>query len=578
MKKKDFIEAIKNLGETKDISDELIMEAFETAFSFAINKKIEDDNKVVFTNKKISKRLVKNENGEEELQAIKKLEPVKVKVDCNFNKANIDVFILKEVVASDDDISDDALQITLEDARKTYPKINVGDYFEIPFNFETEFGLKDITRFISAFKQKISKAEKDALTKSFENKVHTIISGTVEKADSRIVIVNLYGKALTTLTRRDLIGDERYKNGDIIKVYIKGIVSDNKKNGLIEASRSCPEFLEKIIEGEVSEVYDKTIEIKQICRLAGIRSKVAVYSNDPNVDAVGSCVGRNGDRIQRIISQIGGKEYIDFIQYRESKGLYIKEILRPADVIGVKIDEENNNVVVVCGNNTAGTAIGGGNNTKILKMMLGFNDVKIYNDNELEEKGVTSYKTIEELEIEEREMISKREREEYIEKTKGYREQFIQDYKNTKGVNDFEPEFDFEETIEEKEQEKVQEKPEVKIKIEVSKPVEEKQVEKPVVKKEEPVEHVEVHTTTSLFDLENQLNSEKQSKVESKSSKKKESKKVKEEDKKETSFTKMDIYTEEEMEEFDNEDLEEFDDYDDNYDEYDDDSYYDEDK
>ncbi len=576
MKKKDFIDAIKNLGDTKDISDELIIDAFETAFSFAINKKLEDENKAVYTNRKISKRIVKNENGEDEIQVIKKPDPIKVKVDCNLKKANINVFVLKQVVNSDDDISDDALEISLEEARKTYPKINVGEYFEIPFDFENEFSLKDVTRFISAFKQKISKAEKDALMLSFENKIHTIISGTVEKADNRFVLVNLYNKAFTSLTRKDLIGDERFKNGDIIKVYIKGISSDNKKSGLIEASRSCPEFLEKIIEGEVSEVYDKTIEIKQICRLAGIRSKVAVYSNDPNVDAVGSCVGRNGDRIQRIISQLGGKEYIDFIQYKENKGLYIKEILRPAEVCGVNFYEENNNVVIVCKNRTAGTAIGGGNNTKILKIMLGFNDVKIYNDDELEEKGISYYKPIEEYESEEKEIVSARERAEYIEKTKGYREQFIQDYKNTKSNNDFEPEFDVEEIVEEKQNEK----PEVKINIEVAKPLKEEKVEEKVVsKKEEPVEHIEVRTTTSILDLENQLNIEKQSKLEAKSSKKKETKKTKaEENKQESSFTKMDIYTEEEIEEFNNQDLEDFDEYDDNYDEYDDDSYYDEDK
>ena len=586
MKKKDFCTAVIELGESKGISNEAIIDAFNFAFSFAINKYIEDEMRAVSSKTKASKKII-NKNADGEEVEVKKIDPIKVRVDCDLERGMIDTFIQKEVVENDDDITDDELQISLEEAKKKYPKIKVGEMYEIPFDFD-KFSIKDVSRFISAFKQKISKAEKDALAISFSNKIHTIVSGTVEKADSRLVIVNLLGKANVTLTQKDLIGNETFRTGDIIKVYIKGIATDNKKDGLIDASRSCNEFLEKVFENEINEVYDKTIEIKQIARISGKKSKVAVISHDPNIDPIGSCIGKNGERIQKIVSQIGGKEHVDVVLYKENRGLYIAEILKPGEVIGVNFDDENNSAVVICKNDTAGVAISGGLNTKLLKMMLNLNNVRILNESELEQNEITSYKTIEQYlyedEEEKREAERKRFREESIKFAEAAKKA-SDDSKSSISYPDFDSDDDFEEV------ENAEKKPiEIKIKIDSSNDeVKSQQVEnevkevKEVVKepqKEVEIEHKDVNTTTTLESLEKSLEEERNKKNQEKKPKKKAKKEVKETSEEKASVTsptkKMDIYTEDELKEFEDDELydDEYEDDDEDWSKYDSDDFY----
>ena len=583
MKKSAFAAAVLELGNKKGIEREKIEEALKYAFSFAINKKIEDDSRVVHTKTKI-KRVVKlNEFGEPEEPKYVKPDAIKVRVDANLDKGIINTFVQKEVVATDDEITDDALQICLEEAKKEFPKIKVGDFYETPFDFENLFNKRDVDKFIGAFKQKISESEKEVLAKVFEEKIHTNMSGVVEKADGRIVIVKLLDRASATLQHKDLIGNEQFRNGDIVKVYVKGISSGNKRDGLIEASRSCPEFLEEVFKDEVSEIHDGTVEIKAIARFPGKRAKVAVLSHDSNVDAVGACIGKNGDRIQKIVANIGGKEHIDVFLYKENKGLFLAEILKPAEVIGVNFssDEEGNeSAVVVCKNDTAGVAISGGLNPSLLKKMMGLKGVFIYNESELEERGIKGYKTIEQFILEDEENKKEAERKQFLEKSIEYNEAYkAQVEEDRKAQEAYEASLNLD-GIDEIEEEKSNE-PKAPIEIKIKMPeVEEKvEEEKPVqVKKVEPVEHKEVSTTTTLDELEKSLESEKKTKPSEKPSKKKNKKDDKKEDKEETSLSpKMSIYTDDELQEFEDDfDDEDFDDSDDDYSEYDTDDMYEE--
>ncbi len=582
MKKSAFAAAVLELGNKKGIEREKIEDALKYAFSFAINKKIEDDSRVVHTKTKI-KRVVKlNELGEPEEPKYVKPDAIKVRVDANLDKGIINTFVQKEVVASDDDITDDALQICLEEARKEFPKINVGDFYETPFDFENLFNKRDVDKFIGAFKQKISESEKEVLAKVFEEKIHTNMSGVVEKADGRIVIVKLLDRASCTLQHKDLIGNEQFRNGDIVKVYVKGISSGNKRDGLIEASRSCPEFLAEVFKDEVSEIHDGTVEIKSIARLPGKRAKVAVYSHDSNVDAVGACIGKNGDRIQKIVANIGGKEHIDVFLYKENKGLFLAEILKPAEVIGVNFssDEEGNETaIVVCKNDTAGVAISGGANPTLLKKMMGLKGVFIYNESELEERGVSGYKTIEQFILEDEENKKEAERKQFLEKSIEYNEAYkAQVEEERKAKEAYEASLNLDGVIEEEKENEPKAPIEIKIKMpEVeTKPVEEKPVS---VKKVEPVEHKEVSTTTTLDELEKSLESEKKTKPSDKPSKKKAKKDDKKEGKDEeiSLSPKMSIYTDDELQEFEDDfDDEDFDDNDDDYSEYDTDDMYEE--
>ena len=583
MKKSAFAAAVLELGNKKGIEREKIEEALKYAFSFAINKKIEDDSRVVHTKTKI-KRVVKlNEFGEPEEPKYVKPDAIKVRVDANLDKGIINTFVQKEVVATDDEITDDALQICLEEAKKEFPKIKVGDFYETPFDFENLFNKRDVDKFIGAFKQKISESEKEVLAKVFEEKIHTNMSGVVEKADGRIVIVKLLDRASATLQHKDLIGNEQFRNGDIVKVYVKGISSGNKRDGLIEASRSCPEFLAEVFKDEVSEIHDGTVEIKAIARFPGKRAKVAVLSHDSNVDAVGACIGKNGDRIQKIVANIGGKEHIDVFLYKENKGLFLAEILKPAEVIGVNFssDEEGNeSAVVVCKNDTAGVAISGGLNPSLLKKMMGLKGVFIYNESELEERGIKGYKTIEQFILEDEENKKEAERKQFLEKSIEYNEAYkAQVEEDRKAQEAYEASLNLD-GIDETEEEKSSE-PKAPIEIKIKMPeVEEKvEEEKPVqVKKVEPVEHKEVSTTTTLDELEKSLESEKKTKPSEKPSKKKNKKDDKKEDKEETSLSpKMSIYTDDELQEFEDDfDDEDFDDSDDDYSEYDTDDMYEE--
>ena len=582
MKKSAFAAAVLELGNKKGIEREKIEEALKYAFSFAINKKIEDDSRVVHTKTKIKRVIKLNEFGEPEEPKYVKPDAIKVRVDANLDKGIINTFVQKEVVATDDEITDDALQICLEEAKKEFPKINVGDFYETPFDFENLFNKRDVDKFIGAFKQKISESEKEVLAKVFEEKIHTNMSGVVEKADGRIVIVKLLDRASATLQHKDLIGNEQFRNGDIVKVYVKGISSGNKRDGLIEASRSCPEFLEEVFKDEVSEIHDGTVEIKAIARFPGKRAKVAVLSHDSNVDAVGACIGKNGDRIQKIVANIGGKEHIDVFLYKENKGLFLAEILKPAEVIGVNFssDEEGNeSAVVVCKNDTAGVAISGGLNPSLLKKMMGLKGVFIYNESELEERGIKGYKTIEQFILEDEENKKEAERKQFLEKSIEYNEAYkAQVEEDRKAQEAYEASLNLD-GIDEIEEEKSNE-PKAPIEIKIKMPeVEEKVEEKPVqVKKVEPVEHKEVSTTTTLDELEKSLESEKKTKPSEKPSKKKNKKDDKKEDKEETSLSpKMSIYTDDELQEFEDDfDDEDFDDSDDDYSEYDTDDMYEE--
>ena len=583
MKKSAFAAAVLELGNKKGIEREKIEEALKYAFSFAINKKIEDDSRVVHTKTKI-KRVVKlNEFGEPEEPKYVKPDAIKVRVDANLDKGIINTFVQKEVVATDDEITDDALQICLEEAKKEFPKIKVGDFYETPFDFENLFNKRDVDKFIGAFKQKISESEKEVLAKVFEEKIHTNMSGVVEKADGRIVIVKLLDRASATLQHKDLIGNEQFRNGDIVKVYVKGISSGNKRDGLIEASRSCPEFLAEVFKDEVSEIHDGTVEIKAIARFPGKRAKVAVLSHDSNVDAVGACIGKNGDRIQKIVANIGGKEHIDVFLYKENKGLFLAEILKPAEVIGINFssDEEGNeSAVVVCKNDTAGVAISGGLNPSLLKKMMGLKGVFIYNESELEERGIKGYKTIEQFILEDEENKKEAERKQFLEKSIEYNEAYkAQVEEDRKAKEAYEASLNLD-GISEVEEEKSNE-PKAPIEIKIKMPEVEEKVEeaKPVqVKKVEPVEHKEVSTTTTLDELEKSLESEKKTKPSEKPSKKKNKKDDKKEDKEETSLSpKMSIYTDDELQEFEDDfDDEDFDDSDDDYSEYDTDDMYEE--
>ena len=507
-------------------------------------------------------------------------------VEVNFDLDNgvIEMYQVKNVVK---EVEDDLLEISVEDAlEETGKKYKVGDQFKIYANLD-ELRKAIVLTVKNLMKQKFAEAEKEVLHEQFKDKINTLITGRVEQYDDRGASINI-GRTSVYLPRKEMIRDERFVVGDTIKLFVNDVATGTKGAHIV-VSRASEGFLKALMTEEIHDIYDGTIIIKAIAREAGERSKVAVYSNDVNVDPAGACIGPNGGRIQKVVSQLGNgasKEKIDIIAYKENTGLYIMEALKPAHVVGVKVDEENKSAVVVVKDDSLSLAIGRkGVNARLAVKLTGYNiDIKI--ESEALEEGL-EYQTFEELsalEMEEKaRKIAEAQREALVYQNKtdavlpglpeGYVAPQARNYENE--VNDFDAAL---EEVAEKE-EFVAPKEEAKVEevapVQAESPKEEAKVEEaPVVKT------TAVKTTTTLEDLEKAL-AEDSSKAQKKNAGNRRKKKVEEEEKEETvtraEGPRMSIYTEEELKELEaeeNEDVEEEED-DIDYDEYD--QYYDED-
>ncbi len=501
-----------------------------------------------------------------------------VRVTIDPDKGTIEMVHIKNVVK---EVEDDFLEISEEDAQAIDPKYKAGDEFIIPASVED---LKKATAMSvkSVLKQKFAEAEKSILYEAFKDKINTMITGKVEKIDERGATVNI-GRTSVFLPRNQMIGDEKYNQGDYMKLYVADVASGSKGAHIV-VSRANEGFLRCLFNEEIHEIYDGTITIKGIAREAGERSKVAVYSPDPNIDPAGACIGPNGSRIQKIVGQLGNgnaKEKIDIIGYTENAGLYIMEALKPARVVGIALDEENKSATAVVKDDSLSLAIGKkGVNARLAVRLTGYK-IDIKTETEAYEEGFAfqSYEELAAIEMENKERALMEARAANYESNnpsvlpglpEGYvapQERVYEDESNT----------ELNEALEEVSEKEELEAPATETVEEVKTPVEEAKVE-------EPKEEIKtVKTTTSLEDLEKSLEQES-NKQKAKSSQKKFSRKKKEEEEEEetasaisTTGPRMSIYTEEELREMEEEDAreQEEEEEDVDYDEYDD--YYDDD-
>jgi N utilization substance protein A len=359
-----FRAAIDEIATSKGLSHEAVIEALTFSLERAYAKSLGGD-------------------GDETLAA----PTVEVKIDETMGL--ITIAQIKDVVK---DVEDDFLQVSVEDAKdlahasvekmtaqreeildslkakkknpmRPYLESEVADLsFLIDKTNESVKGLKvgdkfkeycpleEINKLTAGavkgnLRAKLGEAERVALYDVYKDHIGEMVTGTVEKADDRSVSVNI-GRTVVELGRREMIGDEFFKVGDPIKVYIQEVKQADEEGKpshgpQIEVTRSSEGFLKRLFEEEIHEIYDGTVLIRGIAREAGIRSKVAVSSNNEDVDATGACIGPGGSRIQKIVSQLGNgkdKEKIDIIAYSDNPGLYIAESLRPAQVLGVNLN------------------------------------------------------------------------------------------------------------------------------------------------------------------------------------------------------------------------------------------------
>ena len=275
-----------------------------------------------------------------------------VKVTIDKISGEMHVYSVREVVP---ELAIPELEITLEDAQKIDKAYNIGDVVNIEIK-PKDFGRIAAQKAKQVVVQKIREVEKDMVFNEFNDKKGEIVSGLIQKADGKIVVMDL-GKLEGVMPLKEQVPTETYRVNDKIRGYVLEVEKGLKGTPQVIVSRSHPDFVRKLFEFEIPEIYEGLIEIKSVSRDAGSRSKVAVYSKDENIDPVGSCVGQKGVRIQNIINELNG-EKIDVIEWNADPAIYIAAALLPAQVMAVDVKEEEKFAQVIVPDDQLSLAIG----------------------------------------------------------------------------------------------------------------------------------------------------------------------------------------------------------------------------
>lgn len=270
------------------------------------------------------------------------------------------VYQEKDIV---ENVEDDKKEITLEDAKKINPSYELGEKVEIEL-IPKEFGRIAAQTARQVITQKIREETRNVIFNEFEQKKGEIVTGLVQKSNGGAVILDL-GKIEGIMPKKEQIPTETYNVNDKIKACVISVEKGAKGSVQVVLSRASTKFVEKLFKIEIPEIDDGVIEIKAISREAGSRSKVAVFSPNPNIDPVGSCVGQKGIRIQNIINELNG-EKIDVIEWNEDPSIFISAALLPAKVMAVDVKEEEKFAQVIVPDDQLSLAIGkGGQNAKL---------------------------------------------------------------------------------------------------------------------------------------------------------------------------------------------------------------------
>ena len=283
------------------------------------------------------------------------------------------VTILKEIVETPEEVEDATHQIALEDAIKIRKRIKVGGTIAIPLKTK-DFGRIAAQTAKHVIRQGIREAERSKMYEEMQSKEHEIISATVTQVDHVRGTATLdIGKSEAVLPRNEQVPGEELYEGDIIKVYVVDVVvSDRGPKVMI--SRTHPGLVKRMFEIEVPEIYDGTVELKAISREAGMRTKIAVWSKDENVDPVGACIGERSSRVARIVEELNG-EKIDIVRYSDDPAEFISAALSPAEVVDVELLEgEPKSCRVTVPDHQLSLAIGNkGQNARLTAKLTGYN-------------------------------------------------------------------------------------------------------------------------------------------------------------------------------------------------------------
>lgn len=338
---KEMIDAFATLEKEKGIKQDVIVEAIKAALVAAYKK---------------------NYNQAQNVEVV-----------FDEKKGNFKVNAIKTVV---DEVQDNRLEVSLKDALEINKAYEVGD--EIRFEVTPkDFGRIAAQTAKQVIMQRLREAERNHIYDEYSQYEDEIITGTVERQDNRFVYVKI-GNVEAVMPHNDQLPGETYNPQDKIRVLVTRVGSDTK-GAQITVSRTAPDLVKRLFEQEVPEVYDGTVEIVSIAREAGDRTKIAVKTNDPDIDPVGTLVGPKGSRVQNIVNELGG-ENIDVVKYEDDPTDFIANALNPAEVIAVQFDEEDEakNALVIVPDYQLSLAIGKkGQNVRLAARLTGYKiDIK----------------------------------------------------------------------------------------------------------------------------------------------------------------------------------------------------------
>ncbi len=456
MNLKDLLKAMQSIEEDRKVSKDIVVEALKEALAKAYRKHIDIPDVLVY-------------------------------VDINEASGDIKVYQQYNVV---EEVEDDELEISLEDAKAVKADIQVGELFNREVSI-ANLGRAAALLAKNVMKQKIREAEKLAVYEEYIDLLDEMVFGLIESVEEKFVVVNL-GKTMAIMPRAAQIPNEVYREGQNIRVLITECNNQTKGGAQVLVSRADANLVRRLFEKEVPEIYDGVVEIKAIAREAGERTKMAVYSSNKEVDPIGACIGPRGSRVQVVIDELKG-EKIDIFEWSDNIQELIKNALAPAQVLTVLPTEDKRSLLVVVEDNQLSLAIGKkGKNARLAVKLTGMKiDIKTKSD--VEELGIDWKSKMMEFAAEQKRIADEKAAQEYLAKHVGLVEdEEVVEQVVDEIIDEIVEENEFEEVEETKVEETpvipvVETKPEV-----VAAPVVEKEVkkEKPVKKERVPSEYV----------------------------------------------------------------------------------------
>ncbi|PSO43730.1 transcription termination/antitermination protein NusA [Candidatus Saccharibacteria bacterium QS_8_54_8] len=335
MDSKQFIMMLRQIADEKNVSYDIVEDALQQAIAAAYRK----------------------DYGDREQQ---------VRSTLNQNTGDFRIFVTKEVA---EEVENEHLQISPEDARQVDENAGVGDEVEVEVAYEG-FGRVAAQTAKQVILQKIREAERDSVFSEYEDKVGSILNGTVQRVEPRVVYIDV-GKAQGILPQSEQIPQERYRSTQRLKVYLRGVESTPRGPQLI-LSRASAEFVSLLFEKEVPEMENDAVQIKAIAREAGVRTKLAVGTEVPGVDPVGTFVGGHGTRVQAVMNEIG-EEKIDIIPHSDDPSEFITNALSPTKISSIDIEADDQRAIVKVPEDELSVAIGrSGQNVRLASKLTGW--------------------------------------------------------------------------------------------------------------------------------------------------------------------------------------------------------------